>query len=128
MGVDSTPRRTNAVDRAVGNAADRTGNAVDRAVDRAVGNAADRPGSAVDKTGKAANRVVDRTDSAVVRTPAPTPDGDLRPCEAKLLAYIRNHWALEFGTREVRLVIEYQNGVPVLIRVTGNIVREEKLR
>ncbi|MDQ7857912.1 MAG: hypothetical protein QN174_02455 [Armatimonadota bacterium] len=52
----------------------------------------------------------------------------LRPCEAKLVACIRNHWALDFGTREVRLVIEYQDGVPVLIRVTGNIVREEKLR
>jgi hypothetical protein len=55
-------------------------------------------------------------------------DGELRSCEAKLLSYIRNHWALEFGTREVRLVIEYQNSVPVLIRVTGNVVREEKLR
>jgi len=94
--VDSTPRRTNAVDKAV---------------DRAVGKAVDRT-----------------VDSTVDRTPGPTPDVDLRPCEAKLLAYIRNHWALEFGTREVRLVIEYQNGVPVLIRVTGNVVREEKLR
>ncbi|MDR7555329.1 MAG: hypothetical protein QN157_06940 [Armatimonadota bacterium] len=66
--------------------------------------------------------------NAVERSPGPTFDGDLRSCEAKLLSYIRNHWALEFGTREVRLVIEYQNGVPVLIRVTGNIVKEEKLR
>jgi hypothetical protein len=55
-------------------------------------------------------------------------DPALRPCEAKLLTCIRNHWALDYGTREVRLVIEYQDGVPVLIRVTGNIVREEKLR
>jgi hypothetical protein len=52
----------------------------------------------------------------------------LRSCEAKLIDYIRNHWALEFGSREVRLIIEYQNGVPVLVRVTENTVREEKLR
>jgi hypothetical protein len=52
----------------------------------------------------------------------------LKSCEAKLLALINNHWALEFGTREVRLVIEYQDKVPVLIRVTQNVVREEKLK
>ncbi len=59
---------------------------------------------------------------------AARPEPALRSCEAKLLSYIRNHWAVEFGTREVRLVIEYQNGVPVLIRVTANRVTEEKLR
>jgi hypothetical protein len=52
----------------------------------------------------------------------------LRSCEAKLLARIHNDWALDFGTREIRLLIEYQDGVPVLIRVTDNTVREEKLR
>lgn len=56
------------------------------------------------------------------------PEPTLRSCEAKLLSYIRNHWAVDFGTREVRLVIEYQDGVPVLIRVTANRVTEEKLR
>jgi hypothetical protein len=55
-------------------------------------------------------------------------DPVLRSCEAKLLMCIRNHWALDFGTREVRLLIEYQDGVPVLIRVTDNAVREEKLK
>lgn len=52
----------------------------------------------------------------------------LKSCEAKLVSLIRNHWALDFGTREVRLTIEYQDKVPVLIRVTENVVREEKLR
>lgn len=58
----------------------------------------------------------------------PREDHVLKPYEAKLLKYIRSHWALDFGTREVRLLIEYQDGVPVLIRVTGNTVKEEKLR
>lgn len=72
------------------------------------------------------------------RQPRPLPDtlldrlepGDesLRSCEAKLVSFIRNHWALDFGTREVRLVIEYQDRLPVLIRVTGNVVKEEKLK
>jgi len=52
----------------------------------------------------------------------------LRSCEAKLLGLIRDRWALDFGSREVRLLIEYQDGVPVLIRVTGNSVKEEKLK
>ncbi len=52
----------------------------------------------------------------------------LKPCESKLIANIRRDWALKFGSREVRLVIEYQDGVPVLIRVTGNRVKEEKLK
>ncbi|HEU4679278.1 MAG TPA: hypothetical protein VFS35_07140 [Terrimicrobiaceae bacterium] len=52
----------------------------------------------------------------------------MRSCEAKLLACIRNDWALDFGTREVRLVIEYQDHTPVLIRVTMKTVKEEKLR
>lgn len=52
----------------------------------------------------------------------------LRSCEAKLLACIRNDWALDYGTREVRLVIEYQDHTPVLIRVTMNTVKEEKFR
>jgi hypothetical protein len=56
------------------------------------------------------------------------PDAGVRSCEAKLLGLIRNRWALEFGTREVRLVIEYQDKVPVLIRITGNVVKEEKLK
>jgi hypothetical protein len=55
-------------------------------------------------------------------------DPELRSCEAKLIGLIRNHWALDFGTREVRLVIEYQDNVPVLIRVTENVVKEEKLK
>jgi len=61
---------------------------------------------------------------ATVRQAGPA----LRSCEAKLLGAIRGPWALAFGTREVRLLIEYQDGVPVLIRVTGNQVKEEKLR
>ncbi len=52
----------------------------------------------------------------------------LRSCEAKLIASIREDWALQFGSREVRLIIEYQDGLPVLIRVTDNKVKEEKLR
>jgi hypothetical protein len=59
---------------------------------------------------------------------AARPEPALRSCEAKLLSCIRSHWAVEFGTREVRLIIEYQNGVPVLIRITANRVTEEKLR
>lgn len=55
-------------------------------------------------------------------------DPGVRPCEAKLIDLIGNHWALEFGTREVRLVIEYQDKVPVLIRVTENVIKEEKLK
>ena len=55
-------------------------------------------------------------------------DETLRSCEAKLVSFIRDHWALDFGTREVRLVIEYQDRLPVLIRVTGNVVKEEKLK
>lgn len=52
----------------------------------------------------------------------------LRSCEARLIACIRNDWALAFGSRKVRLVIEYQEGVPVLIRVTENAITEEKLK
>ncbi len=52
----------------------------------------------------------------------------LRSCEAKLIASIREDWALKFGSREVRLIIEYQDGLPVLIRITDNKVKEEKLR
>ncbi len=52
----------------------------------------------------------------------------LKPFEVRLIANIREDWALEFGSREVRLVIEYQNGVPVLIRATGERVKEEKLK
>lgn len=59
--------------------------------------------------------------------PAPVEPG-LRSCEAKLIRYIRDRWAIEHGSRAVRLVIEYQDGVPVLIRVTGNTVKEEKLK
>ena len=55
-------------------------------------------------------------------------DPGLRSCETKLLGLIRNRWALEFGTREVRLMIEYQDKVPVLIRITENVVKEEKLK
>ena len=53
---------------------------------------------------------------------------ELRSCEAKLLALMHHHWALEFGSREVRLVIEYQDKVPVLIRILENVVKEEKLK
>ena len=56
------------------------------------------------------------------------PEQTLRSCEAKLITYIRKDWALAFGSREVQLVIEYQEGVPVLIRVTDNKVTEEKLK
>ncbi len=52
----------------------------------------------------------------------------LRSCEAKLLDRIRNDWAVDYGAREVRLVIEYQDHTPVLIRVTMNTVKEEKFR
>lgn len=52
----------------------------------------------------------------------------LRSCEAKLLASIRNDWAVDYGAREVRLVIEYQDRTPVLIRVTMNTITEEKFR
>ncbi|MBI3974953.1 MAG: hypothetical protein HY334_01015 [Armatimonadetes bacterium] len=51
----------------------------------------------------------------------------LRSCEARLIASIRNDWAVQFGSREVRLIIEYQDGVPVLIRVVESSVKEEKL-
>jgi hypothetical protein len=62
------------------------------------------------------------------RTRLERPDPALRSCESKLLALIRNRWALEFGTRQVRLVIEYQDRVPVLIRVTESSITEEKLK
>ena len=52
----------------------------------------------------------------------------LGSCEARLIACIRNDWALAFGSREVRLIIEYQEGVPVLIRVTASRIKEEKLK
>ncbi len=52
----------------------------------------------------------------------------LRSCEARLIACIRDDWALTFGSRKVRLVIEYQEGVPVLNRVTENAITEEKLK
>ncbi len=52
----------------------------------------------------------------------------LRSCEVTLIARIRNDWAVQFGSRDVRLIIEYQDGVPVLIRVTANTVKEEKLK
>lgn len=58
----------------------------------------------------------------------PRSEPALLSCEIKLLKCIHNDWALEFGTREVCLLIEYQDKVPVLIRVTGNTVKEEKLR
>jgi hypothetical protein len=44
-------------------------------------------------------------------------EADLRSCERKLVNRIRGDWAIPFGTREVRLQIEYQDGVPVLVRV-----------
>ena len=57
------------------------------------------------------------------------PEGPaLRSCEAKLLATIRNEWAVDYGSREVQLIIEYQDRTPVLIRVTMNTVKEEKFR
>ncbi len=52
----------------------------------------------------------------------------LRSCEARLIARIRNDWALRFGSREVQLVIEYGDGLPVLIRVMENRIAEEKLK
>ncbi len=52
----------------------------------------------------------------------------LTPCEAKLIARIRNDWAVDYGAREIQLVIEYQDRTPVLIRITMNTVKEEKLR
>ena len=52
----------------------------------------------------------------------------LRSCEAKLLASIRNDWAVDHGSREIQLIIEYQDRAPVLIRVTRNTVKEEKFR
>jgi len=55
-------------------------------------------------------------------------DVALRGCEVKLIDFIRNHWTLEYGSREVRLIIEYQDKVPVLIRVTENVIKEEKLK
>ena len=55
-------------------------------------------------------------------------DQELRSCESKLLALIRTRWALEYGTRRVGLIIEYQDRVPVLIRIVENSVAEEKLK
>ena len=66
--------------------------------------------------------------SPVHRLATNGPAPGLRSCAAKLLARIHNDWVLDFGTREIRLLIEYQDGVPVLIRVADNTVREEKLR
>ncbi|MBI3974951.1 MAG: hypothetical protein HY334_01005 [Armatimonadetes bacterium] len=56
------------------------------------------------------------------------PEPPLRSSELRLIARIRNDWAVQFGSREVRLIIEYQDGVPVLIRVIENAVKEEKLK
>ncbi len=52
----------------------------------------------------------------------------LRSCEVELIGRIRGDWVVAFGSREVRLIIEYQDGVPVLIRVMENTVKEEKLK
>lgn len=86
-------------------------------------------GGAVSSDGETAMEVESRSRSPAVRSIAPNPAvAGVRSCEAKLMARIHNEWALDFGTREIRLLIEYQDGVPVLIRVTDNTVREEKLR
>lgn len=66
--------------------------------------------------------------SGAEKTTVDHSDPGLRSFEAKLIDLIRNGWALEFGTREVRLVIEYQDKVPVLIRICENVVKEEKLK
>jgi hypothetical protein len=62
------------------------------------------------------------------RTRLDRQDPALRSCESKLLALIRNRWALEFGTRRVGLIIEYQDRIPVLIRIVENSITEEKLK
>ncbi len=66
--------------------------------------------------------------SGAERATADDSDSDRRSCEAKLVNLIHNRWALEFGSREVRLVIEYQDKKPVLIRIIENVVKEEKLK
>jgi hypothetical protein len=54
------------------------------------------------------------------------PHENLRSCEAKLIEAIRNDWALDCGSREVVLVIEYEDGVPVTIRAAENTPLQER--
>ncbi len=52
----------------------------------------------------------------------------LRSCEQKLIERIRA-WALPYGSREVTIRIEYQDHVPVMIRVLEQLsMQEERLR
>ena len=85
-------------------------------------------GGAVSSGGETATEAESRPSAVRGLSPSARPAAGFRSCEAKLMARIHNEWALDFGTREIRLLIEYQDGVPVLIRVTDNTVREEKLR
>lgn len=84
----------------------------------------------IDKSGvrRAETRVSPNDGARSVPAGAGPTASALKSFEAKLIANIREDWALKFGSREVRLVIEYQDGVPVLIRITSNKVQEEKLK
>lgn len=51
----------------------------------------------------------------------------LRPCEIRLIEWIRAH-AVPYGTAGAHIQVEYQDKAPVMIRVTSQVTVEEKLR
>ena len=52
----------------------------------------------------------------------------LRSCEKKLIERLRQK-AVPYGTLEVAVQVEYQDGVPVMVRLKEQVaIQEEKLR
>lgn len=51
----------------------------------------------------------------------------LRSAELRLIQWIRRH-AIPYGTVTARLQIEFQDHVPVMVRLMRPILEEEKLR
>jgi hypothetical protein len=56
-------------------------------------------------------------------------DTPIRPCEAKLVAWLRRQaLAVQYGAVNATLAIEIQDGVPVSIRVASPAMIEERFR
>lgn len=51
----------------------------------------------------------------------------LRSCELKLIQWIRRR-AVPYGTVTAQLQVEFQDNVPVMVRLVGPLMEEEKLR